>query len=138
MPPFLILPSYRFASYSGIPTTIRLTAIPPTTPPAPTPARAARIGPAAIKGPIPGTAIAPIPASQPKTPPITAPVPAPAEAPRELSSLFHGQSLLCLHYQDRESKYLHDENLPREEPRVLLPKPRGWDKFQTQPCFYLP
>ena len=55
--------------------------MPPTTPPAPTPARAARIGPAAIKGPIPGTAMAPTPASHPKTPPITAPVPAPAEAP---------------------------------------------------------
>src|SRR5262245_61951429 len=138
MPPFLILPSHRCPPYSGTPTPISLPAIPPTTPPAPTPARAARIGPAAIKGPIPGTAIAPIPANQPKTPPITAPVPAPAEAPSGAFVAFSWPKSLSLHYQDRESKYLHDENLRREEPRVLLPKPRGWDKFQMQPCSYLP
>jgi hypothetical protein len=47
----------------------------------PAPAKAAIIGPAAIKGPRPGIDSAPIPASQPSVPPSTAPVPAPVVAP---------------------------------------------------------
>src|SRR5579883_2166089 len=57
----------------------------PTTPPAvaPTaaPLRAAMMGPAAMKGPRPGIAKAPIPASQPNAPPRMPPVPAPVTAP---------------------------------------------------------
>jgi hypothetical protein len=39
------------------------------------------IGPAAMNGPMPGIAMAPMPASQPSTPPIAAPLAAPAVAP---------------------------------------------------------
>ena len=39
------------------------------------------IGPAAMNGPRPGMASAPMPTSQPSVPPTTAPVPAPAAAP---------------------------------------------------------
>jgi hypothetical protein len=42
---------------------------PPTAPPTPAPASAAIIGPAAMNGPRPGIASAPIPASHPKPPP---------------------------------------------------------------------
>src|ERR1700741_4149171 len=50
----------------------------PTAPPTPAPASAATIGPAAIKGPTPGMARAPIPTSHPSAPPNTAPELAPA------------------------------------------------------------
>ena len=49
--------------------------------PTPSPARVAIIGPAAMKGPSPGNASAPIPANHPKAPPIRTPEPAPAVAP---------------------------------------------------------
>src|SRR5580700_6739338 len=54
---------------------------PPTAPPTPNPARPAMIGPAAMKGPTPGIANIPTPASRPSAPPRTAPAPAPAAAP---------------------------------------------------------
>src|SRR5262245_13759461 len=56
-------------------------AIPPTAAPTAAPLSAAIIGPAAIKGPTPGIANAPIPAIHPNAPPTTPPVPAPATAP---------------------------------------------------------
>src|SRR5262249_56067891 len=43
--------------------------------------RAGMIGPAAMNGPRPGMAIAPIPTNQPKAPPNTPPAPAPVAAP---------------------------------------------------------
>ena len=81
MPPFLTCPSYRFASYSGMPMPTRAPEMTPTAPPTPAPAKAAVIGPTAIKGLRPGIASAPIPISHPKAPPRTIPVPAPADAP---------------------------------------------------------
>ena len=54
---------------------------PPTAPPMPTPVKAAMIGPAAISGPTPGIANAPMPASQPSAPPTTAPDVAPVAMP---------------------------------------------------------
>src|SRR5437870_3806247 len=81
MPPSVRRPSYLFASYSGIPIPTSAPARPPTAPPTPAPARAATIGPAAMKGPTPGIASEPIPTSQPRIPPSTAPDPAPAVAP---------------------------------------------------------
>src|ERR1043166_5340364 len=54
--------------------------MPPTAVPTPRPASAAMIGPAAMKGPTPGIAMAPIPANHPSTPPITPPVAAPEGA----------------------------------------------------------
>ncbi len=81
IPPLTIRPSYRFASYSGIPNPIRAPVKPPTAPPTPKPANAPTIGPAAINGPTPGIARAPIPANHPSVPPITAPEPAPAATP---------------------------------------------------------
>src|SRR4051794_17708859 len=54
---------------------------PPRAPPAPTPARAPIIGPAAMNGPRPGMASAPMPASQPRVPPTTAPLVAPVAVP---------------------------------------------------------
>src|SRR5664279_2162329 len=59
-------------------------AMPPTAAPMATPLNAATIGPAAINGPTPGMASAPIPAIQPNAPttapPVTAPVTAPSGA----------------------------------------------------------
>src|SRR5262245_6919919 len=55
--------------------------IPPTAAPTAAPLSAAMIGPAAMNGPTPGIASAPIPASHPKTPPTAPPVPAPVAAP---------------------------------------------------------
>src|SRR5262245_2092135 len=54
---------------------------PPTAPPTAAPESAAMIGPAAMSGPRPGMARAPMPASQPSAPPTTGPVPAPVAAP---------------------------------------------------------
>jgi hypothetical protein len=76
------------ASYSGIPIPTSAPARPPTAPPTPAPARAATIGPAAMKGPTPGIANEPIPTSQPRIPPSTAPDPAPAVAPSLCSQSF--------------------------------------------------
>src|SRR5690349_1269874 len=53
----------------------------PTRPPTPRPANPAIIGPAAMKGPTPGIAKAPIPARTPSVPPITPPVVTPAAVP---------------------------------------------------------
>lgn len=55
--------------------------MPPTVAPAAAPLRAAMSGPAAIKGPTPGIANAPIPASRPKVPPRMPPVATPVMAP---------------------------------------------------------
>src|SRR5579862_509479 len=81
IPPLLTRPSYRLASYSGMPIPIRAPARPPTTPPTPRPARPAMIGPAAMNGPRPGITRAPTPISTPRPPPKTAPVLAPVVAP---------------------------------------------------------
>src|SRR5262249_57810883 len=54
---------------------------PPAAPQTATPERVAKVGPAAISGPRPGIAKAPIPASQPSAPPRIAPAPAPVVAP---------------------------------------------------------
>ena len=81
IPPFLTRPSYRFASYSGMPRPTSAPSNPPTVPTTPTPASAVIIGPAAINGPKPGIARAPIPANQPNAPPTTTPVPAPVAVP---------------------------------------------------------
>jgi CheY-like chemotaxis protein len=53
---------------------MRPPAIPPMAAPMATPLNAAMIGPAAMNGPTPGIASAPMPAIQPKAPPITPPV----------------------------------------------------------------
>ena len=73
-PPFLMRSSYTFASYSGIPRPTRPPTTPPAVAPAAAPLRAAIMGPAAIKGPKPGIASAPTPASRPTVAP-TAPPP---------------------------------------------------------------
>ena len=64
IPPSLTRPLYRFASYSGMPKPTRAPTKPPTAPPTPSPASAPMIGPAAISGPTPGIAKAPMPAKQ--------------------------------------------------------------------------
>src|SRR5664279_587309 len=66
--PALTLPSYRLASISGMPRPINPPAIPPTAAPTAAPLNAATIGPAAMKGPTPGMANAPIPAIHPDAP----------------------------------------------------------------------
>src|ERR1035438_5930524 len=55
--------------------------MPPAAAPMAAPLNAAIIGPAAMKGPTPGMAKAPIPAIHPNAPPTTPPVPAPVTAP---------------------------------------------------------
>ena len=74
-------PSYRLASYSGIPMPASAPMRPPSAPIAPAPASAATIGPAAINGPSPGIASAPMPVSQPRTPPAMPPAATPVVAP---------------------------------------------------------
>src|SRR5262249_26770834 len=64
IPPLRMRPSYRFASYSGIPIPTSAPATPPTAPPTPIPASVATSGPAAMNGPSPGIASAPMPPSQ--------------------------------------------------------------------------
>src|SRR4029453_4440315 len=54
---------------------------PPTAPPTPRPASAPMIGPAAINGPTPGIASAPMPASNPNVPPIVPPAATPVVTP---------------------------------------------------------
>src|SRR5271169_1254995 len=81
MLPFLTFPSYRLASYSGMPSPTRAPVTPPTAPPTAAPLSAAMMGPAAMNGPTPGMANAPIPASQPSAPPKTPPVTPPVVAP---------------------------------------------------------
>src|SRR4051794_35568773 len=54
---------------------------PPAVAPTAAPLSAAMIGPAAMNGPTPGMASAPMPASRPSTPPVTPPVAAPVVAP---------------------------------------------------------
>ncbi len=70
VPPSFTAPSKRLASYSGIPIPTSAPTTPPTVPPTPTPARAPMIGPAAINGPTPEMASAPIPAKRPNVPPL--------------------------------------------------------------------
>src|SRR5580704_3492233 len=81
MLPSLTLPSYRFASYSGMPIPISAPVRPPAAAPPAAPAKAAMIGPAAMKTPSPGIAKAPIPTIQPSAPPRTAPLAPPVAAP---------------------------------------------------------
>src|SRR5262249_1467302 len=69
------------ASNSGMPIPTSAPVNPPTAPPAPRPASAAMIGPAAMNGPSPGIARAPIPASNPNVPPTTPPATAPLAGP---------------------------------------------------------
>src|ERR1017187_5204710 len=76
-----------------MPRPINPPAIPPTAAPTAAPLNAAIIGPAAMKGPTPGMANAPIPAIHPNAPPMTPPVPAPATAP---SGRFTAASLILL------------------------------------------
>ena len=80
-PPFLMRSSYAFASYSGIPRPTRPPTTPPAVAPAAAPLSAAIMGPAAINGPKPGIANAPIPASNPTVPPMAPPLTAPVVAP---------------------------------------------------------
>ena len=54
---------------------------PPTAPPTPRPASAAMIGPAAMNGPRPGIASAPMPASRPSVPPSAPPAATPVVVP---------------------------------------------------------
>src|ERR1700730_214940 len=79
--PLRILPSYCLASYSGIPRPTSVPVRPPAAAPTAAPARAAIIGPAAMNGPTPGIASAPIPTSHPNPPPSKPPAPAPVAAP---------------------------------------------------------
>src|SRR5580765_1511267 len=64
-----------------MPRPINPPAMPPTAAPTAAPLNAARMGPAAMKGPTPGMAKAPMPAIHPNAPPMTPPVPAPVTAP---------------------------------------------------------
>jgi hypothetical protein len=66
---FLKLLLVRLASISGMPNPIRPPTMPPVVAPMAAPLKAAMIGPAAMKGPTPGIASAPIPASKPSTTP---------------------------------------------------------------------
>src|ERR1017187_1607181 len=64
-----------------MPRPINPPAMPPAAAPMAAPLNAVIIGPAAMNGPTPGMAKAPIPAIQPNAPPTTPPVPAPVTAP---------------------------------------------------------
>src|ERR1043165_5762178 len=64
-----------------MPIPISAPVMPPAAPPIAAPLKAAIIGPAAMKGPAPGMANAPIPANQPNAPPNMPPAPAPVAAP---------------------------------------------------------
>src|SRR4029453_13421207 len=67
--PSFTRPSYRLASYSGMPMPTRAPTRPPTAPPTPRPASAPMIGPAAMNGPTPGIASAPMPPNKPSRAP---------------------------------------------------------------------
>ena len=107
----------------------------------PAPARAAMIGPAAMNGPRPGIASAPMPASHPRVPPTTAPEPAPVAAPSGASCPSRPRSLSCQRIQETARRYPCSEILLSSMHRPRARRPIGSDRCQRPPCFsshYLP
>src|SRR5262245_6613054 len=111
---------------------------PPTVPPTPARARAATIGPAAIKGPIPGIAIAPIPASQPNAPPTRAPVPGLLWPLLVLLYFSRAQNPWFRCFGEITQRYPYYGSLLPSRRRRLARHCLDRDKFQTQLYSYLP
>ena len=86
MPPRLIRPAYRFATYSDSGRPVSHPTIQPSAPPAPAPAKAATTGPTAMSAPKPRMAMPSMETKQATAPPTTAPTTAPSHR-RSVGSL---------------------------------------------------